>query len=547
MNLKSSSIIVAVVALLLSSAVAMAQGAAESGPPLQPAYTFVTTITVNSTTDPDTSDSRTCLTHTPCTLRRAVIQARNLPAGQKPALIAFNIPTGDPGYNASPGIWKIQFNGISSIAQASLRQLNGQIIIDGSTQPGGRATGPKIILVGEGTGQRDGIKVGETATHNGNQVLGLGFQNFKTHMYLNSSDNTVQGNWFGLNDAGTAPLLRNGNPQDGSGSAGIAFSAGVSGNDVSGNRFLGFDGVAIAVRGNGNTVAQNYIGMAADGTTPGKQTAASLICTPDDWLGGGGISVQDQNQTVEGNVIAGLRQQIFEISQQPDAIRVSGTGHTVRNNQIGKTVANAEVGVCGRGIFMSDGPRNTLITGNTIINSRLSGISLNGALYDANTLRSNVIKTTAAWPQVDGAPKAEDAIQLGSSLADPFELFVPARVTTINGTAVSGTSGSGSPCPSCTIELFLDDTDSIKEALQSLVVVQANADGNWSATIPAALTANQGIRTTSTSNQFNAIPGRSAGTTTGLSDLYRPQAPTPTPPPGPTPGSGGLYLPVAIR
>jgi hypothetical protein len=55
-----------------------------------------------------------------------------------------------------------------------------------------------------------------------------------------------------------------------------------------------------------------------------------------------------------------------------------------------------------------------------------------------------------------------------------------------------------------------------------LVVVTANASGNWTATLPAALTAGQGLRTTSTSGKHNTITGMSLGTTTGLSALYLP-------------------------
>ncbi len=125
-----------------------------------PYTTPVTTITVNSGKDLDTSNSTTCAT-SPCTLRRAVIQARNLPANQKPVLIAFNIPaTAAEGYNSTLQIWKIQFIGISSSTMADVRYLNGGIIIDGSTQPGGRTTGPKIILVGPGTGQWRRVEVG---------------------------------------------------------------------------------------------------------------------------------------------------------------------------------------------------------------------------------------------------------------------------------------------------------------------------------------------------------------------------------------------------
>jgi hypothetical protein len=487
-----------------------------------PAYTYTTVITVNSGTDPDTSDGTTCST-SPCTLRRAVIQARN---SAKPVLIRFDIPAQvSEGYNSALQVWKIQFSGISSAANATLRYLNGNIIIDGSTQPGGRTTGPKIILVGSGTGQRDGLKLGETGTQNSNQILGLGFQNFTTHIYLNSDSNLIEDNWFGLNDEGTGVYLRNNNPQDGSGSAGIAFAGGTGAaefNTVQNNVFAGFDGVAMAVRGGSNTVSDNYVGTQADGNVV-KNPNPALWCTTEDWLGGGGLSVEGTNQHIENNIIAGLRQEIFVLSQQPDALRVTVTGitgHTIQNNRIGVDVDNTEVGACGRGIYLSGDMQGTVIADNTIINTRLSGISLNDNLYDACTLRRNVIKQTNSWPAVQGNPKPEDAIQLGPLLPDGYELFQPAKVTAINGTAVSGTSGDGSACPNCVIELFLDDSDAITEALQSLAVVTATAQGTWSAVLPAALTQGQGLRTTSTSAQFGTIPNISKDTTTGLSRLY---------------------------
>jgi hypothetical protein len=58
------------------------------------------------------------------------------------------------------------------------------------------------------------------------------------------------------------------------------------------------------------------------------------------------------------------------------------------------------------------------------------------------------------------------------------------------------------------------------QRLQSLAVVIADASGNWAATIPAPLASGQGIRTISTSAQYNTIPLMGAGTTAGLSVLY---------------------------
>lgn len=504
--------------------------------PATVAYTYTTVITVTSGRDLDTSKSTTCST-SPCTLRRAIVQARNVSSVQRPVLIRFNIPTTETqSYSSTLGIWHIYL--LNTTDPSVLRQLNGNIIIDGSTQPGGRASGPKIFLVGPTTGQQDGLIVGESAGQDNHVIRGLGFQNFGMHLYVATDNNLVENNWFGLNDAGTGVYLRRNDPQDGSGSAGIDMGGGTGGaeyNTIQNNFFAGFDGVAIAVRGGSNLISGNYVGTQADGNVV-KNADPALWCTTEDWLGGGGLSVEGISQRIENNVIAGLRQEIFDLSQQPDALRVSViglTGHTLQNNRIGLDIDNTEVGVCGRGIYLSGDMKKTLIAYNTLVNTRLSGISINDNLYDECTLRGNVIKQTGVWPLIEGKTKSEDAIQLGPLLPDGYEFFQPAQVTTLNGTAVSGVSGDSSACPNCVIELFLDDTDAITEALQSLAVITATADGSWTATLPFALANEQGLRTTSTSAQFGTIPNISKGTTTGLSKLYGVQY--------------RIYLPLVLR
>lgn len=493
-----------------------------------------TTIVVNSGKDLDTSDGTTCATQ-PCTLRRAVIQARNSP---KPVLITFDIPaTAEEGYNSTLQIWKIQFIGISSAANATLRYLNGDITIDGSTQPGGRTTGPKIILVGPGTGQSDGLKLGETATQNNNVIRGLGFQMFKTHIYVNSSSNLIEQNWFGLSDDGTNIVLRGGGADDGSGNTGVSVGANIANNVIRYNVFTGLAGVAAAINGNSTTFAYNYIGTIADGTVPGKTTDPSLVCTQWDWLGGSGISVSGNGNLIEENVFAGLRIAVVPPTIQADTIRLGNDNHIIRYNKIGLDVNDNEIGVCGRGIYLQSGTKFNQILHNQIIEPGLSGISLNDtpvvSTSDANTLRTNIIKRSTPWGQLVGSDNPEDAIQLAKNLPLAFRNFKPGKVTSIEGTLVSGTSGDGSPCPNCLIEVFLDDTDLINEALQSFGVVTADANGNWSITLPALLTTEQGVRTTSTTAQPNIIPGMSAGTTTGLSVLYR--------------TGYALYLPAIVR
>jgi hypothetical protein len=482
-----------------------------------------TIITVDSGTDPDNSDGKTCST-SPCTLRRAIIQART---ETKPVLIQFNIPADTAeGYNSTLQVWKIQFNYTSSAGAATLRYLNGDITIDGSTQPGGRSTGPKIILVGSGTGQFDGMKLGETATQNGNVIRGLGFQNFKTHLYINSSSNLVEDNWFGLSDDGTGIVLRGGGEDDGSGNTGISVSAGANTNTIQANVFTGLAGVAAAINGDDNIFTGNFIGTTAAGTVPEKQTDPTLICSAVDWLGGSGLSLSGDGNLVENNIIAGVRIAVEPPTIQADSIRMSGDNHIIRNNKIGKDFANQNIGVCGRGIFLQAGTEYNQITSNTIVEPGLSAISLNDtspvSTSDANTLRSNVIVKSTPWGEIEGNPNPEDAIQVTKNMPASFRNFKPAKVTDIKGLTIQGTSGTSSPCPNCIVEIFLEVRDSINETLQSLAVVTADASGNWTATIPAALTTTQALRTTSTTAAYNTIAGMYAGTTTGLSELYLP-------------------------
>ena len=75
----------------------------------------------------------------------------------------------------------------------------------------------------------------------------------------------------------------------------------------------------------------------------------------------------------------------------------------------------------------------------------------------------------------------------------------------------------------------------ITEALQSLAVVTADENGDWSANLPASLADGQGLRTMSTLPEDWTITNLDEGTTSNLSVLY---------------GSGTeyeIFLPVVVR
>ena len=524
--------------LLLFSIADASAVAAASQQPQPPTWTTaapVTVIPVPSGPDPDVSQSKTCISDTPCTLRRAIVQARNLSEAQRPVLIAFDIPEdAAEGWDATLDIWKIEIN-TGLIETSIFRRLNGDIIIDGSTQPGGRADGPKIFIVGPGTGQKDGLIVGDTAGDNNHEIRGLAFQNLKTHIYLNTDNNLIEDCWFGLSDDGTGIYLRGGNEDDGSGNTGISVADGANDNLLQNNVFTGIAGVAAAINGDHNTFSANYVGTQADGNVP--DPAPSHVCSPVDWQGGSGLSIASTDNIIEDNIIAGIRIAVEPPTIQADSIRLGGDNHIIRNNLIGVDVDGDVVGVCGRGIYLQSSTVGNQILNNTIASPEYSAISLNDtpsiSTSDANTLRGNIITKLTPWPALEEMASPEDAIQMTVSLPEEFRLFNPAQITSINGTSVSGTYGAGSPCGGCTIEIFLEDTDAITETLESLVVVTAYASGNWNATLPAALTSGQGLRTTSKANDWDIIPDMSAGTTTGLSELY-------------TPGYE-LFLPMIVR
>jgi hypothetical protein len=499
------------------------------------AYTYTTVITVTSSAD-DGGTSQTCAT-TPCTLRRAINQARGLSAAARPVLIAFDLPYTDTGY--ATGVWVIQVASANSGSEVfAFRDFgtSGRVIVDGRTQPRGRAwsSGPRVFLRG------DNQKGVFTLTGGNNTVRWLGFQGFGDRMVSipGTSSNLVEYNWFGLWAAGDAIFLRDTNDAEkGSGEAGIYAQSGGTTNTVQLNILAGLDQAAIAMDSDRSYVLSNTVGTRADGTLPAVRWNRS--CHPnaryDNWFGGAGIKVTASNVTVRGNRVAGLLYQSADpFSTAEDAISVSGRGNVVRENTIGLQSGNLPFGVCGEGIFVGGaaGAHSIQVLTNTIAGSGgKAGILVTGGQfgYDLNavTSRANTIKANPV-----------NAFAFGDTVPANLKNFNPAAVTGITGTAVTGSAGAGSPCANCRVELFLDVIDTLPETRQSFGVVTANAAGNWSATLPRTLAITEGLRTASTTvvdGQITHPSGvYSAGTTSKLSGLYtRPGAPAPMQPVAP--------------
>jgi hypothetical protein len=500
---------VLLVVLLAIVAVAVAQS---------PAPELATTITVNHSGD-DYNDgySTKCSDVNPfeCTLRRAINEAYG--AGDRPVYINFDIPTSDPGYDSVLGVWKITLTGSTLY---DLRELNGQTFLDGTTQPGGRSDGPKIIVDGQGS-KNNGLIL----RNNDNTVQGLAMQNFlNSHITLSSDGNLIKDCWFGLSDDGTT--LSSGDNTSPEGGSGVALATGSDNNTIRDNVFAGFFGTAAAIRGSNNRFVGNRVGTRANGTVPIPVQFDKHPCVSGAWTGGVGITVADDDNQIggptaaDGNVFAGLFLDVAPGTTQRPAMDVSGDGHLIQNNVIGLDANGDLTGVCGRGLDFGNAPAGMQVLENTIVEPGLSAILMNGSTLNGNTLQGNLIWRDSPWPdEQEFNTFPEDAIAYGAWVPSALKTFRPARITDVTGTAVTGTAGQGSPCPLCTVEIFLDNTNGVTETLESLDLVTANASGIWNATLPAPLELGQGLRTMSTVPDDFTIIGLDTGTTSNLSTL----------------------------
>ena len=539
-----------------------------------------TIITINTTADLADStnyDNHTCNFTSgaiffpagdgKCTLRRAIVEAGARPDADRPITIQFNIPLTDTNYNNTLQVWEVQID--ESYAWELDRRFitddGGQVTIDGNTQPGGRSDGPKIMV----NTNRDNLAIFgqslEIRTSN-NTLRNLGFIG-GGQIILYEGSNLVENIWMGLKADGSGLSLASTASSQAMRSmarGGIILPNEDSDNNIiRNNRIIGaFErAIRITSSGDNNQITNNFIGMNASGLVPapfdtGVDCTRNVAYDANLWYGGRGIQVTGSNNTITGNRFAGLHVTQAANDTPPITMEISGNGHTVTGNIIGRDTANNNIGVCGQGMLLQG--TNLLVELNTIVHSR-NGFDPNddGTDFDTAMMTQSFETGSGKWITVRkntvidaGQSTHPDHVYRFASPGVPIELrqFNPAKVTNINGLAVSGTQGDdavlpgpttiSAACPNCQVYLYADDLDSRIEALEFLGEATADASGNWSATLSRALTANEGLRTQSMANGNGVIYNFGTGTTSKLSDdLY-------TPPHAPTgitisgPGSG---------
>ena len=483
-----------------------------------------------------------------CTLRRAVLEAGVRPDADRPIKIKFNIPTSDPKYDSALGLWEVQIDSsfIWELKRRFITDNGGQVTIDGDSQPTGRTSGPRIMI---NTNSENSPTFGrslEIRTSN-NTVQGLGFHG-GGQIILYEANNIIQNNWMGLTNDGTGLKLAS----DASSQArramargGIIMPSEASDNNlIRDNVILGAFERAISVTSGGddNQIVRNFIGTNANGVVP---IAGTINCTRNVeynaalWYGGRGIRVSGTGNMIVENTITGLHVTQATNDTPPISMEIAGINNLITDNTIGRDDSGAGVGVCGQGMLIqgSEG----LVTNNLLYFTR-NGFDPGdvGGEFDSAIIMQSFTGQGSGDPDrwmrvwnntIDGGNHAEANFHAyrfaGPGVPIEMRQFIPAKITSINGTIVSGTNGDRLPlgpstaCPNCTIYLYADDTDDRIESFELLGTATANASGNWTTTISRSLGGGEGIRTQSRSNSADVMHIYDANTTTRLSDdLY---------------------------
>ncbi|MFZ1755937.1 MAG: hypothetical protein WBO46_21165 [Caldilineaceae bacterium] len=508
------------------------------------------TLTVNTSEDVNNSLSTTCTSASDgkCTLRRAITEASKAAPDARPVTINFDLPTTDPNYQRdAPGTWTIVVDKgvLPPLKTQSITNKLGQVTIDGDSQPGGRTTGPKIFWDLNDTS----FEVESTE----NVIRNMGFVDIGS-IALKEGGNLVEDNWMGLTGDGTAIYFRT--PGD---EKRLALTEGVrissDGNTVRRNTIVGAFTKAINIDGgDNNIITRNQIGTQADGTVPTvaaqSECVASFNYNPQNWYGGWGIGLSGSNNTVTLNRLAGMQNMRAANDTAPMALEIFGRDHIIQGNIIGIGTDNTRSGVCGQGIKVSG--QGTNILDNLIARSRTGfesnqGDMLDGAiLYSDNrfspggiTVRSNLVFEGPGNIYV-----------FGPEVLQALRLFRPARITSIEGTTISGgngidTDGNESQCPNCIIDFYLDNHDDKGDALAHIGSTVADANGKFTHTLTNPIATNQGIRTSSTTQSADIIGTLAMSTTTKFSGLYTKNASLEIQ--GPITGTAETNIPFTFR
>ena len=296
-----------------------------------------------------------------------------------------------------------------------------------------------------------GALIGGTATSARNVISGNTLHGIE--LVSSATGNSIQGNYIGLNAAGTAALPNTGRGIDMTSSSNTNAVGGIAvgaGNVVSGN---GMDGIRIQTTG--NTILGNYVGLNGAGTAAiGNAYSGIELQNGSNVVGG---SVAGSANVVSGNAASGIT-------------IVGGSSNSVKGNLVGTNAAGtALLGNVGFGVQVSSATNSVGGTvageGNTIAGNGGGGIYVSGTSAQAVSLiRNSIYDNTGLGIDIgtviglspnDGAVGAS---QSNNGIDYPIFTSVSLSGTNLTVAGIVGNNYAGSGTfASATVEVFAAD------------------------------------------------------------------------------------------
>jgi hypothetical protein len=374
--------------------------------------------------------------------------------GASPAeLITFNIPTSDPGYNVSSGVW--------TIPSAMALSISFQAIIDGTTQPG--YAGKPVIQL-SGTNTSSGVS-GLELTGGHSRVTGLAIDGFSGDAIDISGTgfDALTANFLGTDPTGTVAVANGGDGVD---------LTGVSNNVIGGtmaaeqNVISGNNGAGVFISGSnssanmllGNIIGANATGSAALGNSGNGVEIA----------GGATNNTIGGTAAGEGNVISSNGGGKNYVGLLIDG---SGTSNNlVEGNFIGTNAAGTvALGNSLHGVAIQAGASGNIIGGtttgarNVISGNGADGVFLSGTGTSGNAVEGNYIGTD--FTGASALPNADSGIAiLANAATNTIGGTVAAAANAISGNAGDGVFISGSGTSGNLIEGNFIGTDTTGNA-----------------------------------------------------------------------------------
>lgn len=231
--------------------------------------------------------------------------------------------------------------------------------------------------------------IGGTTVALRNVISGNGTDGFEI-AFAGSTGNMIQGNYIGVNAAGTAALP---NDADGirlttsanSNTIGVTPTGVGLGNVISGNGSVGVE----VYQSTGNSIGGNFLGTnaAGDAAVPNASVGVYVLDSTNTTIGGtGGITTRN---IISGNTFHGIQ------------LNGTTTGTLVQGNYIGLDVnGTTSIGIQDTGVMIKNGPTKNTIGGglafrNVISGNNQDGIQLYGdvAGVSENAVLGNYIGT----------------------------------------------------------------------------------------------------------------------------------------------------------